>query len=731
MKVISIGKNVVKVTLVCLMLSCIFARSNLKPLKADPSYFTIEATVTDDPYWGYYGGYHDIWFAIQTELAKIDIALDIEYNDMYGWWYKVWDTGWNYTGVKNPPAPEGWDVTMFEWWLQPHAIEPWFASMVLNDQTPAEGGFNIHPWMNSRADSLVLKGLQSFDPVTRKNYLWGWQEEWMHDPPIAEIYYPRIYEAQASYVVGYDPTGCWWYDVRHMDINETDFELTVGGAGYGGQYANPTRYAAGNDTLYYAISEDVWGWSPQFMDSYSEENFGTLCYDTLYTWSLNWTAEEWLSAGIVEPDYWDYAIIPELASGDPIPVDGNITHLRIPLREGVYWSNQTQTPAHPRSGTLFNATDVKFTYDCTLDLEAACTGMGDFAYVIDRVEVVPLNQGDGGTHCPYTDQYINASAIDFILKFPHPDFTSVISNDWGGGSIIPWTPELQGLLESNPSHLINHKSHGNWQDMHPGSGPYIVTGYKENQYIKMEKNDLYWGDAEGYGPHISTIYLIWAEDAAGRLQKIINNEIDLGEYPLGTVTDYQALMTEDNIRIFEYNYPASNGVWFNFDNPYLSNRYVRQAIAHAIPYPYIIGQILPQWGISGVIPGKTHIMPQHYYEGVNLFNTAPTCPPYEYDITKAGEYLKMWLYAQPAYAPNGSPELWTQGPVGDANLDGVVNFDDFFVFARMRGSIPAEWTWDPGCDIDPDFDNDEAVAPEDFDLWWDAWGNEYPFVGAR
>jgi len=224
--------------------------------------------------------------------------------------------------------------------------------------------------------------------------------------------------------------------------------------------------------------------------------------------------------------------------------------------------------------------------------------------------------------------------------------------------------------------------------MHPGTGPYIVTGYKENQYIKLEKNDLYWGDAEGYGPHISTIYLTWAEDAAGRLQKIINNEIDLGEYPLGSVTDYEALMTRPNIRIFEYWYPASNGVWFNFDNPYLSNRYVRQAIAHIIPYPYIIGQILPQWGISDVIPGKTHIMPQHYYEGVNLFNTGPTCPPYEYDVEKAKAYLKMWLYAQPAYAPNGSPDLWTQGPVGDANLDGVVNFDDFFVFARMRGSIP-------------------------------------------
>jgi ABC-type transport system substrate-binding protein len=379
---------------------------------------------------------------------------------------------------------------------------------------------------------------------------------------------------------------------------------------------------------------------------------------------------------------------------------------------------------------LFNATDVKFTFDCALTLEVGATGMGDYAYVIDRVEVVPLNQSDGGIWCPYTEQYINQSAIDFILKFQHPDFTSVVANDWGGGSIIPWTSELQGLLESNPGHLSSHKSHGQWKDMHPGTGPFIVTYHQQDTYIKLERNDLYWGYGEGYGPYVSTVYLKWVPDAATRLLQIQNNDIDIGEYPIASVSEYQDMIDNyDNLNVFEYNYPASNGVWFNFNNPYLSNRYVRQAFAHAIPYDYIVSQILPGWGISTGYPGKTYIMPVHYYEGEPLFNTALL--PYEYDIAKAAEYLKMWLYAQPAYAPNGSPELWTQGPVGDANLDGVVNFDDFFVWVRSRGPTSA-LTWLPGCDIDPDFDNDAYVAhPDDYDLWWANWGNEYPFAGAR
>ncbi len=719
MKFVNIGKNVMKVTLVCLMLSCIFSRIDLKTSEAASSpYFSIEATITDDPYWGYYGGYHDVWDRIQIELAKINITLTIEQNGMYIWWSRVWDTGWNHTGYET--AIPGWDVTMFEWWLQPHAVEPWFASMILNNMTPYEGGFNIHPWMNKYADELVMKGLTSFDAVTRKNYLWAWQEEWMKDPPIAEVYYPRIYEAMASYLIGYDSSGCWWYDAKHLDINSTEFELTLAPTG---SNPNPTRYSVGDDTLFYAISEEVWGWSPMYMDSYSEENFGVLCYDTLYTWSLDWTDAEWLKAGIVEPAPEDWLIVPELASDYPTILDGGY-RMRVPLREGVLWSDQD--PAHPRAGTEMNATDVKFTFDLTLNVDLEATGYGDFAYVIDSVEVVPLAEGLGGKLCPYTDTWIDPYKVDFILKFPHPDFTSVLSNDWGGGSIIPWSQEFENAVNAHPSPpLKNHVTYTHWYDMHPGTGPYVVTDYSVSQnYIKLERNDLHWGYGLGYGPHVSTIYLKFISDAGQRKTQLELNNIDFGEYPFANVSQFEDYKTWDNLKVFEYDYPASNGVWFNFNNQYLSNCYVRKAIAHAIPYSDIYSEILPGWGVKTAYTGKTHILPHHYYEGEPLFNTA--VQPFTYDIALAGEYMKMWAYAQPAYAPQGSGEV-ALGPVGDANFDGVVNFDDFFVYAKWRGSTIGEWTWDPGCDIDPDFDNSGGVAyPFDFDLWMNNYRNEYP-----
>lgn len=419
MRIINSWKNIVKATLFCLMLVSLFLR--IEPITmAEPYHFSIEATRTQNPYFGYYGGYHDVWTVIIPELQAIGIDVTTEDWDDFSWWDQVWEDGWNYTG-DNPyikgVSKGGWDVTMLEWWLQPHAVEPWFAAMVLNNQTPIEEGFNIHPWMNERATRLCLTAMQSFDANTRKSYLWAWQQEFMHDPPIAEIYYPRIYEALGSYVLGYDSTGCWFYDISHLDINETAFDLYV---------TNPTRIAQGKDVLIYAITEEIWSWNPMFMETYTEEQMGALVYDTLYKWSLDYTDEEWRArASVVEPNWEDYIILPSLAAGYPTPLEGG-KRMRVPLREDVLWSD----------GAQFNATDVKFTFDLTFTTQAKCSGVGDYAYAIESVELVP---DPGGVIDPYTGEGpIDPFMVDFVLHFPHPDFTSVLSNGWGGGSIMPW-----------------------------------------------------------------------------------------------------------------------------------------------------------------------------------------------------------------------------------------------------------------------------------------------------
>jgi hypothetical protein len=190
----------------------------------------------------------------------------------------------------------------------------------------------------------------------------------------------------------------------------------------------------------------------------------------------------------------------------------------------------------------------------------------------------------------------------------------------------------------------------------------------------------------------------WMNDYANEsyyLAKASSNPLEIEYY----MHEWQEEFMHDPPMIIPY-YPvgvanASVPLWMNLNNPFLSNRYVRQTIAHAIPYPYILNVILPAYGQTG-IPGKT-LIPPEWYE----FHTV--LPPYEYNLTKAQMYFDMWNYSQVGTD-------YTLGPVGDADFSGVVNFNDFAILSVNVGTTSADWTFLPGQDIDPDFNNDDYVG---------------------
>jgi len=675
----------VLVTLSCVMLISAFAGSGIVPVQADPYYFTLHALATFDPFWGYYFLHETIWSAIKSDLAAIGINLEIYFVEDWELWDRVWGDGWNKSWDEG-----GWDMTIFEWIMQPHALAPWFESIVYGSLTPYEGGYNIFPWRNEIADTLLETGMRSFDADTRKTFLWLWQEQFMFDPPWVNLYYPRVYEVMADYIEGYDPVG-WWYDVTHLYINETKFYEHV--------VTNPARLAEGPNTVISAVTEELWSLNPMFMDYRTEEQMGTLCFDTLYRWSI----DPWPWPTGTEPNPQDYKILPELAADYPTWMDGPNgpnTRVRVPLRPGVVWSD----------GVPLNATDVKWTYDAMMSPVSKSTGAVDFTYVIESVEIV--------------DEF----TVDFILYEPYPDVLSVLSNGWGTGAILPW----HHLKDVAPAHLRYHPSNtdfnipANWM---PTSGPFMWDPSdppEPDVQITLIKNPSYYGYGLGWGPYdIDEIIMTWIPDPAVRLMAVMNNDVDLIERPIAPVETFQMLETWPNLRVFQYDRPASNPVWLNFDNPYLSNRYVRMAIANAIDYAYIINIILPSWGIETAYRGKTPILPQHYYDDgattVHLFNE--DLLPYEYNVAKALQYMEKWNYSQVGTD-------YTLGPVGDADFSGVVNLDDFTAWTGQWGQNEASFTFLPGQDKDSDFNNDDVVDLDDFQLWAANWGAQYPFPGA-
>jgi len=640
------------------MLVSAFAGSGIVTVSAPPPPwpFTLNAVATIDPFWGRFGGYAAIWGAIAADLAPLGINLVVNIVNEMELLDRVWGSGWNKSW-----ADGGWDMTISEWYMQPHALAPSFESIVYGNSTPYEGGYNIAPWRNQDADLCLEVGMRSFDANTRKTYLWEWQEEFMHDPPWINLYYPEVYEGMGTYITGYDPSACWFYDTAHLDLV---------------WMPNPLRDP---NTAIYAVSEPYWAMNPMFMNTRTEEQASTLCFTTLYKWSC----DPFPTDGSI-PSWENYTIKPDMAADYPTYLNNNQT-VRVTIRDGMVWSysNGTTVP--------ITADDVVWTYTTMMNPQAKATGSADFTHVIDNVTLV------------------NATTVDFNLKYAYPDILSVLSNYWGTGAILP-SHFLGGIpIGSLKSHTSNW-DFANPADWMPVSGPFMLDPANPplpNIDIILIKNPNYFGynatllGEPAWGPYnIDEFILSWIKNPVTRLAALTANDIDFGEYTV------PAPVPGPFLRVVQYNRSASNPIWLNFNNEYLSNRYVRMAIAHAIDYNFIMTALLPAWGIATATRGMTPVLPQHYYTDeydttVQLFNTVLS--PYTYDVLRATRYMNLWYNS---YEPNP----WLDGPVGDADFSGEVNMDDFYIWRDNRGTTSSDWTFLPGQDIDPDFDNNDYVT---------------------
>jgi ABC-type transport system substrate-binding protein len=656
------------------MLVSSFTRINVVPVKAYE--FTLIATVNENPYYGYYGGYHAIWASIKNDLAAIGINVEIVQYNEFNWWKRVRDVGWD-----KPWAEGGWDLTIFEWRLQPHALDPWFTSLVRSDLTPDEGGNNIAPWNNSDADELLRYGMTEFNALTRKTYMDAWQEVFMKDPPWINLYYTKLYEVIGRYITGYDPSATWFYDTAHLNLNNT---MLAEAREWG------ERPAREPNTAIYAIVEPLWALNPMFMYTRTDELQSTLQWRTLYKWS----SDPFPTDGSI-PSWADYKIVPDMAADYPEYLNGGLT-VRVTLRDGMVWQYNNGSATQP-----ITADDVVWTFETVLDPTTTATGRGEFAHVINNVTKV------------------NATTVDFNLNYTHSGFLSILANDWGTGCILPKHFFVGGGIPT-PRTDPSNKGFSSPDAWMPVSGPFMLDPDNPplvDDKITLIKNPSYYGYADGWGPYnIDKFILQWVMDSYSRLRALINNDIDFGEYPVAPPQTFKDLNNTANypyLRVVQYDYPASNPVWLNFNNEYLSNRYIRMAIANAIDYDYIINSLLPPWGIETAIRGKTPILPQHYYTDENgttvqLYNTAIS--PYTQNVTRALEYMDRWKKSQVGYTSPYPGGIYLEGAAGDANFDGVVNVLDLGIWRDEGwpiGTMPLPFL--PGQDKDPDFNNDGSI----------------------
>ena len=207
------------ITLICLLLVGAALAGYTIPVEAPATEpITLKIVTTQNPGPGYYGAYYPIIQAIIPELAKINITLEWQtIPNEYNWYYFIWEDPSLPTGAEG-----GWDFTTCEWWLNPTSYI-WMDELVYSWNVPPNG-YNIMSWNNSKIDYLWNKAqTQLPDQVdAHRQYMWLWQEEVMHDPPVIPLYYADQLTARSAFVDGFDEVA-WVYDMSHLDINETIF----------------------------------------------------------------------------------------------------------------------------------------------------------------------------------------------------------------------------------------------------------------------------------------------------------------------------------------------------------------------------------------------------------------------------------------------------------------------------------------------------------------------------
>jgi len=681
------------------MLISAFAAAGITTVKAESP--IVLYLVQDSTSWD---GSHAVGHSLKESLAQIGITLEIDYREegflddtLYGdYWNFTWDDAPGY----------GWDMFIRENWCMPNDLL-WFESMLAAVGMPP-AGYQRMSWNNTKADALLRAAFEEIDPDIRRQWMLLWQQEYVHDNPAPVL-----------------------YDLVWTGVNDARFQTPWGGPGDVPEWYDPYLCTWVEDPmpetvqLKFATGAGWWEYNPIFMWTMAQDASQLMTHSMLYVISRTWGSDH--GTGFIHKPY--------LANGT-IEWNWNDLTVDIGLRDDIYWHeyHQGDRPLdYPEQnldyGPLeekFTADDVVCTFEALMDSRTASWGKSDYDNVLD------VSVHSGGV------EKLSDYKVRFHLLNPiAPEcFKQLLANEWG--------------VMILPEHIFGGLPHGEWynhwtnRDLPPpGTGPFEFVYDIPDVGWKLEALDEYpeglgidedGGPGSFQGPHvIDEIFGYVITEPGAAWTALMNGEIHYAHGGVWSATQEQIQEARDDptFTVFDDPIPATRSLAFNLRNPVLSNRYVRQAIAHAINYPHIVDTVLPFAGLSpNCSIQATPIWPMLEWawpspEEMTEYNIGP----YEYNIDIANEYMDMYRYSL-------VDSDWTQGPVGDADFSGYVEPLDFTIWATriVEGQLtPDLWPWSPGRDIDPDYDNNGEVEIYDharFEI--DTVPTKYyPFVGAR
>lgn len=280
--------------------------------------------------------------------------------------------------------------------------------------------------------------------------------------------------------------------------------------------------------------------------------------------------------GLVTYDF-DMNPKPSLALSWVLSKDGKT--LTFKLRKGVKWHD----------GKDFTAADVQFSL-VKVWKELHPRGRSTFA------KVTAVDAPD-----PYT--------VVIRMSEPSPAMMSAFSSY-----------ESQVL----PKHLYDGTDiQGNPRNSAPiGTGPFRFKEWQKGNYIILEKNPDYWDKGK---PHLDKIVFRIIPDAAARAAAFETGEVQLAGFSSVPLNDVQRLTASGNLKTETHGYEFFAPVFlleFNLRNPYLREKKVRQAIAHAIDRDALVKNVWFGFGkpSTGPVPS---VLKRWYTDKVSKYPFDP------------------------------------------------------------------------------------------------------------
>ena len=174
------------------------------------------------------------------------------------------------------------------------------------------------------------------------------------------------------------------------------------------------------------------------------------------------------------------------------------------------------------------------------------------------------------------------------------------------------------------------------KDLALSNGAYVMTDFKENEYVTLEKNDKFKGE---HGASFDTVTVRWNEDPMAQVQALENGELDMFS-PQVTTDVVEAAEKIDNVEIEK----GVEGTFEHIDlvqnnkGPFDPAAYggdaqkallVRQAFLHGVPRQEIVDKL-----VKPIVPDA---------EVRNSFLITPGTPGYDEIVAQNGsaEYAEV------------------------------------------------------------------------------------------